>query len=269
MTWLETLFGNEKAVIGMVHFPPLPGTPLYDEHLGIEGILERIHHDVEALQAGGIDAVMFCNENDRPYVMKADPVVVATMARAIGEIRHSLRVPFGIDILWDAASAIAVAKATDASFVREVFTGTYDSDMGLWVTSAGESLRYRRTIGADKVRLLFNISAEFARPLAERSMGELAKSVTFSSIPDAICISGPRTGEAVEKSVLREVKDALPDTPTFVNTGTTVDNIGEMLSIVDGAIVGTSLKFDSVTWNAVDPDRTAAFMQAVAKARGD
>jgi len=69
MTWLKEVFGCEKVIIGMVHFPPLPGAPLYDDQESLKPILERVFHDVEALQAGGIDGMMFCNENDRPYVM--------------------------------------------------------------------------------------------------------------------------------------------------------------------------------------------------------
>jgi membrane complex biogenesis BtpA family protein len=267
MTCLKEVLGNEKPIIGMVHFPPLPGTPLYDQERGLPGIIERVHHDVEALQAGGIDAIMFCNENDRPYVQKADPAVIAVMSRTVGELRHKIDIPFGIDVLWDPEAAIAIAGATGGSFVREIFTGVYDSDMGIWNTNAGKALRFRRAIGAEHVRLLFNIMAEFASPLSPRAIGELAKSVTFSSLPDAICVSGARTGEKVEGSVLREVKEAIPETPVFANTGTTVDNIADMLTIADGAVVGTSLKVDGITWNAVDQERVRAFMQAVQKAR--
>ncbi len=83
MTWLRDILAHDKAVIAMVHFPPLPGAPLYDDKESLKPILERIFHDVEALQAGGVDGLMFCNENDRPYVMKADPVTIAVMARTI------------------------------------------------------------------------------------------------------------------------------------------------------------------------------------------
>jgi len=193
MSWLKEMFGCEKVIIGMVHFPPLPGTPLYDDRESLKPILERVFHDVEALQTGGIDGVMFCNENDRPYVMKADPVVVAVMARTIGEVLHRIEVPFGVDVLWDPMAAIAIAKATGGQWVREVLTGTYDSDMGLWDTHCGETLRYRKYIDAGQVRLLFNICAEFATPLASRSPADVAKSATFSSLPDALCVSRAMT----------------------------------------------------------------------------
>ena len=46
MTWLEELFGTTKPIIAMAHFPPLPGTPLYDEKAGVKGIFESIERDL-------------------------------------------------------------------------------------------------------------------------------------------------------------------------------------------------------------------------------
>ncbi|HSB88627.1 MAG TPA: BtpA/SgcQ family protein [Anaerolineales bacterium] len=268
MSWLKEVFGHDKVVIGMVHFPPLPGAPLYDDRTGLQTALDRVFQDVEALQAGGMDGMMFCNENDRPYQMRADPVTVATMARAIGEIRPTIRIPFGVDILWDPAAAVAVAKATGGQWVREVFTGTYASDMGLWTTQCGEVLRYRKSIDAGSVRLLFNISAEFASPLGTRGLAEIARSVAFSSLPDGLCVSGVMTGVEVGLSDLEQVKQAVPDQVVLANTGTRAETIARTLSVADGAIVGTGLKLEGVTWNAVDPDRVRAYMAEVRRARG-
>ncbi|HZW03900.1 MAG TPA: BtpA/SgcQ family protein, partial [Anaerolineaceae bacterium] len=75
------LFGVKKAVIAMAHFPALPGTPRYDPKLGVEGIVERMRSDVCNLLDGGVDAIMFCNEDDRPYTFQADFEAVATMTR--------------------------------------------------------------------------------------------------------------------------------------------------------------------------------------------
>ena len=39
------------------------------------------------------------------------------------------------------------------------------------------------------------------------------------------------------------------------------------MSIADGCIVGSSLKVDGHTWNAIDPERAQSFMALAAKAR--
>ena len=56
----------------MVHFPALPGSPLYDEKKGLEYIFNSIQADVKNLQNAGVDAIMFGNENDRPYEFKVN-----------------------------------------------------------------------------------------------------------------------------------------------------------------------------------------------------
>ena len=55
----------------------------------------------------------------------------------IGRLQPDLAVPFGADLLWDPRAALAVARATGGIFVREVFTGVFDSDMGLLAPDFG------------------------------------------------------------------------------------------------------------------------------------
>jgi membrane complex biogenesis BtpA family protein len=264
---LAALFGVEKPAIGMAHFQPLPGTPLYDERRGVAGILDALRDDVARLLAGGVDGVLFCNEGDRPYALRADFEAVAVMTRAIVELAPRDR-PFGVDFLWDAKAPLAIALATGAQFVRGVFTGAYESDMGLWNTDAAGMLRYRRQIGADHVKVFYNVTPEFASPLGGRTAGERARSAVVSSLADAILVSGPRAGAGPDPAALREVKTAAgEDVPVLLNTGARADTIGAMLKIADGVIVGSSLKVDGGTWNPVEEARVREFMRAVREAR--
>jgi membrane complex biogenesis BtpA family protein len=189
------------------------------------------------------------------------------MSAVVGELRDMVSVPFGIDVLWDPRAALAVAQSTGALFVREIFTGAYGSDFGIWNTSPGETLRYRRQIGASDVRILTNISAEFAAPLVERPIDVVARGVAFISLADAVCVSGPMTGASVDGSQLRAVRAALPDTVVFANTGVSEATVAEILSLADGVVVGTSLKVDGVTWNSIDEDRARRFMKRVRETR--
>lgn len=267
-SWLTQLTGQSKSIIGMVHLPALPGTPLYDPQGGMRAIRDHVRRDLDALQTGGIHAVMFCNENDRPYRLDADVSSVAAMADVVASVREEVVVPFGVDVLWDPRATLAVASATGAAFAREIFAGAFAGDFGLWVRSAGDAFRYRREIGAEGVRLLFNINAEFAAQLAPRPVPDVARSIAFSSNPDAICVSGPITGQQVNTSDLAAVHDAVQGTgvPVLVNTGFRADRAATLLEHADGAVVGSSLKVDGVTWNPVDKERVRALMQVVAEA---
>ena len=137
----KKVFGSQKPIIAMVHFGAMPGSPLHDVKTGLNGIIEGARKDLLALQTAGVDAVMFGNENDRPYEFKVDTASTATMAFAIGVLRSEIKVPFGVNVLWDPTSSMALAAATGASFVREIMTGTYASDMGPWTPDAGAALR--------------------------------------------------------------------------------------------------------------------------------
>ncbi len=255
--------GKKKVVIGMVHLGALPGTPLYDAAGGMARIVEDAIADLDALQDGGIDAVMFGNENDRPYSLKAPIASVASMSAAIAAVRHAIRVPFGVNYLWDPVASVAIAAATGAQFVREIFTGVYASDMGLWVPDCEGALRARRDLGRPDLKLLYNINAEFAASLDTRPVGLRARSAVFSSLADAILVSGPITGTAVDQSELRMVRDAVKDVPVLANTGVSDANVDDVLAIADGCIVGTFFKVDGVTWNKVDPERVRRLMRRV------
>ncbi|MGD9912547.1 MAG: BtpA/SgcQ family protein [Rhizobiaceae bacterium] len=262
------VFGAGKPVIAMVHLGALPGTPLHDAAGGLEALVEGAARDLDALQMAGVDAVMFGNENDRPYEFAVDTASTATMAYVIGRLRPKIRVPFGVNVLWDPMSSVALAAATGAAFVREIFTGTYASDMGPWTPDAGKAMRYRDRLHRADLAMLFNVSAEFAHSLDQRSLPDRARSAVFSSIPDAVLVSGQITGEAAALSDLEAVKKMLPDTPVLANTGVKHATVADVLRLADGCIVGSSLKVDGNTWNPVDADRASEFMRIVRQARG-
>lgn len=268
-SFIEELFGVEKPVIAMAHVGALPGTPRYDAVGGMTGLVEAVRADVARLVEGGVDAVMFCNEDDRPYVFEAGTEQIAAMTRVVTEAApHSI--PFGVDFLWDPAAAMVIAHATGARFIREVLSGVYESDMGLWSPRAGEVARLARRIGAEGIKVFYNVVPEFASTLGTRTVAQRARSAVVSCIADAILISGPMAGtEPADPSLFEEVKAAVGDVPVFLNTGARLDNVRRFLQFADGVIVGSSLKVDGYTWNPVDPGRVAAFMNEVRSVRNN
>ncbi|MCE3247334.1 MAG: sgcQ [Geminicoccaceae bacterium] len=140
---VQDLWGTSKPVIAMAHLGALPGAPGYDARGGIDALIAAALADVGKLQAGGVDAILFGNEGDRPYVLKAAPEGLAAMAAIVAAIKPTLNVPFGVDYLWDPYATVALAVATGAAFAREVFTGVYASDMGLWQPDGAGALRLR------------------------------------------------------------------------------------------------------------------------------
>ncbi|MBW1971613.1 MAG: BtpA/SgcQ family protein [Deltaproteobacteria bacterium] len=264
---MKSLFGIEKAVIGMVHFLPLPGTPLYDERGGMERIYEMALRDTKFLQEGGVDAILFCNEGDMPYSTSIPMEIVAAVSSLVAKIATTIKIPYGINMLLDSTASIAVAKATGATFIRTFLTNAYVGDIGFMVTKGAEALRLRRNIYATDVKIIANITAGFAAPLVNRDIKDLAKGAVFIGLADLLCVSGPAAGVETDIELIKKTKEAAPFTPVIVGTGVNEENVVEMLKYSDGVIVGTSLKEDDQTLNPIDPIKVKRFMEAVNKAR--
>lgn len=268
MSWLKEVIGTEKAIIAMCHLDPLPGDPYYGNS-SMEQVIDHARKDLIALQNGGVDAVMFSNEFSLPYLTNVETVTVAAMARIIGELKSDIKIPYGVNVLWDPEKSLDLAVATDAKFVREIFTGVYASDFGVWNTNVGKTIRHQHAIGASNVKLLFNIVPEAARYLADRDIESIAKSTVFNNRPDALCVSGLTAGAMTDTQTLKRVKDTVKDTVVFANTGVRYENVEQQLSIADGAVVGTTFKIDGVFENHVDEARVKRFMDKVRSFRGE
>jgi membrane complex biogenesis BtpA family protein len=263
MSWLQEMFSVPKPIIAMCHLLALPGDPDYNVAKGVEWVIENARSDLRALQDGGVNGVMFSNEASLPYLTHVEPITYVTMARVIGELRSEIKIPYGVNVLWDPKASIDLAMATGATFVREIFTGVYASDFGLWNTNCGEVIRHQRSIHADHVKLLFNIVPEAAVYMGHRDIGDIARSTVFNTHPDALCVSGLTAGVETSTETLHLVKQAVPGTPVFANTGVRPDNVQKQLEIADGAIVGTAFKVDGYIWNKVDVRRVKEFMGVV------
>jgi membrane complex biogenesis BtpA family protein len=258
----RAVFGAPRPVIAMAHVPALPGSPLYDASAGVQGAVDAVRRDLEILVEEGVDGVLFCNENDRPYLLEAPPVHVAALARIVAEQRPAA-CPFGVDYLGDARAALAVAVACGAAFIREAMPGVFESDMGLWQPDAAGLLRERRAYGADDLCVLMNVTPEFASPLGTRPLGVRARSAVVSTLADAILVSGPMAGAEPSLESVREVREALAGSaPVVLNTGASAANIAAFAPLVDGVIVGSDLKRDGGTWNPVERERVRRFLAA-------
>ena len=72
-----------------------------------------MRRDIDILLDSGFDAVLFCNEGDRPYRLKATFEGIAMMARVVTEVAPPDR-PFGVDYLtWNPVDTERAARFMD------------------------------------------------------------------------------------------------------------------------------------------------------------
>lgn len=261
------VFDTDTPIIGMVHLPPLPGAPGFEGDRGT--IRERLHRDASALEAGGVDGIMLENFGDTPFYPDRVPRhVVADIAALAASLRERVSVPFGVNVLRnDARSALGIAAATGGTFVRvNVHTGARLTDQGLVEGMAHETLRLREHIDAD-VAVFADLDVKHSAPLAERPLEAELGDLVERGGADAVVVSGAGTGAAVETGFLDRVvecRDARGlDIPVFLGSGVTPETAPDLLSLADGAIVGTALKQGDETTNLVDEAAVERLIESV------
>lgn len=239
-----------KPLIGMVHLRALPGAPLFGGSIG--EVIEAALADARAIEEGGGAALMFENFGDRPFFRdRVEAVTVAAMARVIAEVVREVRLPFGVNVLRnDAASALAIAAATGASFLRiNVHTGAMLTDQGIIEGRAAETLRLRASL-APHVAIFADHLVKHAVPLAAFDPIQSAKDLRLRGLADALIVTGAETGAAPEAAKLARLRGAV-DAPLLIGSGLSAAN-AEAFVDADGAIVGTAIKRDA------DVDRPVA-----------
>ena len=178
MSWTKEILGVDKPIIAMCHLQAMPGDPAYDKAAGMQKVVECAKRDLLALQEGGVDAVMFSNEFSLPYLTKVETSTVAAMAYVIGRISSEISVPYGVNCLWDPIASLDLAVGCNAKFIREIISGVYASDFGLWNTNSGATARHQKAVGAEDVKMLYNIVPEAAKYLTDRFADSAAREIS-------------------------------------------------------------------------------------------
>ncbi|MGY4706754.1 BtpA/SgcQ family protein [Candidatus Bipolaricaulota sp. J31] len=249
-TLFHKVFPAGRPLIGVIHLPPLPGSPRYAGG-GLERIVDRALADLAALEEGGADAAIVENFGDLPLPKRASKVTVAAMAAIARELTRAARIPLGINVLRsDGEAALGIAAAAGARFIRvNVFCGVALTDQGIIEGEAERILGLRASLDAE-VAILADVHVKHAHHFG--SLAEAARDAA-RNLADAIIVTGSATGEPASPGDVAEARRASA-LPVLVGSGVTPGNIGRFAA-ADGFIVGTYLKRDGVTEAPVDPTR--------------
>jgi len=267
---MESLVVNNprKTIIGMIHVQALPGTPLHKMSVG--SIIKQAVEEAKVYEKNGVDAIMFENMHDIPYLNRqVGPEIVAAMTAICMAVKNAVNLPLGLQILAGAnQAAMAVALAADLDFIRaEAFVFSHVADEGWMDGCAGSLLRYRKQIGADKIQIFTDIKKKHSSHAitADLSITEQAHAAEFF-LSDGIIVTGVSTGEPVSVKELLMVRDKIA-IPLLIGSGITISNITEYWKWADVFIVGSYFKQQGNWKNAVDGERVQQFMQLVTQLR--
>jgi membrane complex biogenesis BtpA family protein len=247
-------FGAARALVGMVHVGALPGTP--SASASVEDVIQQALTEARIYREAGFTALAIENMHDRPYLKgRVGPEIIAAMTAVARELKRETGLVLGVQVLAGANhEALAIAHASGADFVRvEGFVYAHVADEGVIESCAGELLRYRRAIGAERVLVFADIKKKHGAHAitADVPIVETAKAAEFF-LADGVIVTGAATGEPASAG---EVRDVVGGTslPVLVGSGITPSNLAQFSS-AHGFIVGSSVKHGGVWSNQLDRD---------------
>ncbi len=263
---LDELFGTTKPVIGVIHLMPLPGSCNWSGEL--EDVMLRAEQEAVALASGGVDGIIVENFFDAPFTRgRVDVSTACAMTVAVKRIMSVTDLPIGLNVLRnDAMTAAAVCVATGAQFIRvNVLTGAMVTDQGIIEGSAYDLHMYMRQLGArGKIKVFADVMVKHAYPIGSGAeIAQSAKDAVKRALADAVIVSGAATGDAPDIDDIKRVKQALPETPILIGSGSCKENVSQLLATADGIIVASSLKRQGILENPVDVERVRVLLEAV------
>ncbi len=258
MAFVQDVFGVEKALIGVVHLLPLPGSPLWGGDMG--AVMRRALADASALSGAGFDGIILENFGDVPFARGfAGRGAVAALAAVGSRVAEAVDAPLGVNVLRnDALSAVGVGVAIGAAFVRvNVHVGAAVCDQGIVQGGAMETMRAVRDMGP-ALRVVADVDVKHASSLSARGIEEEAKDAVERGLASALIVTGKATGASVDAHDLERVKGAVPGTSVLAGSGVTRDTLGGILTGCDGIIIGSNVMKGGRAGNQVDAARAAA-----------
>ena len=266
---LSKIFEYEKPIIGMVHLRPLPGSPMYDKkNMGMEQIIDIAVKEAQLLEKGGVDGLQIENIWDYPYIKGSEigPETVAAMTAAATYVRQAVKIPIGVNChLNGGEQALAIAVATGAKWMRVFeWVNAYVSHAGILEGIGGKLARYRTALDArDDVLFLCDVNVKHGSHfmISDRSFAEQANDAVTEGA-EALIVTGFETGIAPTPEKVKEFSDSV-DVPVLLGSGTTCENVKELLEHSDGAIVGSYFKENNDWKQPVSLERTKQFMDEV------
>lgn len=262
---LETVFRNPKPLIAVVHLLPLPGSSGW---LGdIEEVTDRALLDARAAAEAGFDGVILENFGDAPFARGfAGRGAIAGLAAVGARVAGSVFVPVGINVLRnDALSAVAVASAVGAAFIRvNIHMGAAVTDQGIIQGNARETLQAIRDLRPG-LSVFADVFVKHAKPLGGSSIEQSSVELVERGKASALIVTGSMTGSPAPMEELRRVKSAVPGVPVLAGSGVSAGSVREVLGAADGVIVGSNVMEGGRAANPIDPERAAAFVKAAGR----
>jgi membrane complex biogenesis BtpA family protein len=231
---------SAKSLIGMIHLPPLPGSVGYQGQ-PFAHIVDAALNDAMALRDAGFHAGIIQNTHDLPSTAVAPPETVAFLSAVGSAIRREVNLPLGVNVLKnDAVSALAVAAAIEAEFVRiKVYVGAMLGAEGVLEPAAATALRARQRLGTT-TEIWADLFDRTSVPLVVQPLEQMVEWATKFGGASVLIVTGADWRSTL--GMARTARQAAQGARIAIGGGVTFDNVAEAFTCADIAIVGSALE---------------------------
>ena len=251
----------------MVHLPPLPGSPGWSSSSGLDNLTDHVLNDVKNLVKGGVDGLLFENFGDSPFMKSGvGPLTTSAMTKIISNCTENLTIPFGVNVLrndWE--TALSITAITGGEFIRtNILTGAYATDQGIIEGKGFDCLKFRKHLEHEfgrAIRIFADLNTKHGTPLHIQTIDDSTLDLVQRTKPDAIILTGSRTGAQTDLDELKSVRNLSEGIPVLVGSGVNDKNINEYSKYADGFIIGSYFKVDGKTTNPVEKERVLKLME--------
>lgn len=258
---LKKIFGDRKPVIGMVHFwMPSPSFRIAEPNLSLFEFISNVRKDIEALQKGGVDGLLFVNESDKPTRNPVDNDVYAWFSLVMGLIMNSVKIPFGVEVLNDQVAGLNLASIFGAKFVRGSFLEQASNSKNL------RQLKYMKWFTHYERNTQFGIYANLKFDNLSESDSEIRNQINKNIVPNYVTgISLSGLDVPSYRRIYSQFKSLNPTKDLILGGGVNPQNAKILSDCSDGMIIGSSFKKNEIITNEVDINRVKEIITSIRK----
>ena len=242
-------------IYGVIHLKGLPGST--SNIFSIDKIVKLAQDDIDTLTAGGIDGLIIENFGDAPFVKdNLSKRSLVSFATVVSNLDIDKKLDVGINVLRnDGISALSIAEATDADFVRiNVLNNIMYTDQGIIEGKSYDISQFRNTLSKE-IKVFADVFVKHATPPYGAKIENHTKELLERAGADVVIVSGDGTGEETNIEDLQRIRDIVPLGKLAIGSGLNEVNIKKYVGISDIGIIGTDFKLDGILNNPVDLNR--------------
>lgn len=245
--------------VGMIHLGALISAPKYEDNFDI--ILKNALHELCILEETGFNAAIVENFNDIPYSTEQSLETIIQYTRIFSILKENSKIKLGVNIQYTNTDVeMILATICGADFIRvENYVEKRIGSFGELVPLASSILRKKKLLNSN-VKIYADINPKHSFNAFQQDTKYSVKEAIDANA-DYIIITGSETGKAPTLSDVELVKEINNNTKVIIGSGVSIDNVNSFKGMVDGLIVGSSVKIDGDVNNLLDRDKCAELIK--------